>query len=141
MKLPSIRDIRVLSLPRFARDGGQLVAVEGETEHAPFPIARTFTVRAPGGSVRGQHAHRKCSQLMICSYGAIRVDCSDGAASTSFVLDRGDCGLLVPPGIWASETFQAPESVLLVLCDRSFEEADYIRDLSSFRAWRDSHAT
>jgi hypothetical protein len=77
---------------------------------------------------------------MICSYGTVQVDCSDGAASASFVLDRGDCGLLVPPGIWAAETFQAAESVLLVICDRPFEEADYIRDRSSFRAWRDGQS-
>jgi hypothetical protein len=45
-------------------------------------------------------------------------------------------GLLVPPGIWAEEIYEKPHSVLAVLCDRPYEEGDYIRDFEEFKAYR-----
>jgi len=132
----SLREVRLVALPRFAREDGELVAIESHSDGAPFSIARVFTIRAPENSIRGKHAHRRCTQLMIGGHGKIVVECNDGASSQSFTLDRIDQGLLVPPGIWAEVTFLVSDSMLLVLCDRPFEEADYIRDLSEFRAWR-----
>ena len=135
--LPSVQDIRFQCLPRFARDGGELVAIEGRTEHAPFSIARVFSVRAPKDAVRGHHAHKHCSQLLVCPAGKIEVVCDDGRDSSRFVLNRGDQSLLIPPGIWATETFLTQDAVLIVLCDQAYDETDYIRDQSAFRAWRE----
>ncbi len=45
-------------------------------------------------------------------------------------------GPLVPPSIWAHETLSAPNSVLLALCDRSYEADDYIRNYAEFAAIR-----
>ena len=42
-------------------------------------------------------------------------------------------GLLVPPGIWASEKYVDNAAVLMVLCDRGYEADDYIRDYNDFK--------
>jgi UDP-2-acetamido-3-amino-2,3-dideoxy-glucuronate N-acetyltransferase len=93
-------------------------------------------LRAPVGARRGQHAHRLCSQFMICVSGKVDVFCDDGRDQRTFTLDRSNVALLVPPTIWSTVIFRDKGSVLAVLCDRLYEEGDYIRDSISFLAYR-----
>lgn len=103
----------------------------------PFEIRRIFTVSAMAGDVRGNHVHKQCAQLLVCTNGEIRVVCDDGVDVTEYLLDSADCGLLVPPGLWAREDYLTDGAVLMVLCDRGYEEADYIRDYEQFKQWLD----
>jgi hypothetical protein len=135
MTFATVENLRTSTLPRHADASGALVVAEGERD-LPFRIARVFTVRAEEGVERGRHAHRRCAQFLIAVGGLIEVHCDDGRARRVFTLDRGDQGLLVPPLVWASERFRAAGSVLLVLCDRPYEEDDYIRDYDAFLAVR-----
>jgi dTDP-4-dehydrorhamnose 3,5-epimerase-like enzyme len=130
-----VTDLRLVAVPAFARDGGEIAVVAGERD-VPFAIARVFTVRSPAGTTRGMHAHRRCAQFMVCPQGAVEISCDDGVEQKAFVLDRGNVGLLVPPTIWAAETFLADNSLLVVVCDRPYEANDYIRDHTEFLAWR-----
>ncbi len=127
---------RLIELAHYFEDNGDLVVMEGES-NVPFRIARVFVVRAPAGAVRGQHAHKRCTQFLTCSTGVVEVICGDGVRSSTFVLDRPDVGLLLPPGIWAQQTFRGIGSQLTVLCDRPYEAEDYIRDYAAFLAFRD----
>ena len=115
--------------------GGKLVVYEGNAE-VPFNIARVFQVQATAGATRGRHAHKKCIQLMICSTGCIRITCDDGIEKIAYTLDRPNVGILVPEGIWAEQTYAKPDSVLTVLCNRTYEESDYIREYKEFLAYR-----
>ena len=112
-----------------------LVVIEGQNQ-VPFAIARVFVVRAPAGAIRGQHAHKACTQLLTCPIGSVDVLCDDGFETASYILDRPNTGLLIPPSIWAQQTYRAPGSVLTVLCDRPYEAEDYIRDYTEFKAYR-----
>ncbi len=103
--------------------------------HVPFDIRRVFTVFARCGDVRGDHAHRKCTQLLVCVSGEIRVSCDDGSVVTQYLLDNMGMGLLVPPGIWAKEEYIVGDAVLMVLCDRGYEADDYIRDYNDFKTF------
>jgi UDP-2-acetamido-3-amino-2,3-dideoxy-glucuronate N-acetyltransferase len=100
----------------------------------PFPIKRVFTVLADSGALRGQHAHRTCSQFLMAPTGEIVVTVTDGAVSREYRLDRPTMGLLVPPMVWAREYFVSTTSSLLVLCDHEYEEADYIREWDRYLA-------
>ncbi len=129
--------VRTIELQRHARSDGEVVVAEGGTA-VPFAIARMFTVKAPRGAKRGEHAHRKCSQFMICVHGVIDIVCDDGRSRSIFVLDRSNLALVVPPTIWNTVMFRQPDSVLAVLCDRTYEEHDYIRDYAEFLAFREA---
>jgi dTDP-4-dehydrorhamnose 3,5-epimerase-like enzyme len=126
-----LEDVRVVELPRYARADGEVVAAEAATG-VPFTIARLFTLRAPQGVERGKHAHRLCSQFMICAHGAVDIAVDDGTTRRTFLLDRGDRALLVPPMIWNTVHFREAQSVVAVLCDRPYEAADYIREYDAF---------
>jgi hypothetical protein len=130
-----VHDVQPADLPRYSRADGEIVVAETPAS-VPFPIARMFTLRGPSGGERGKHAHYLCSQFMLCVNGSIDIVCDDSAAIKTFALDRGDAGLVVPPTIWNTVLFRKPDSVLVVLCDRRYEEADYIREYDDFLAWR-----
>jgi hypothetical protein len=95
-------------------------------ENTPFVPVRMFWITdvVPGTS-RGGHAHKACSQFLVCAQGRIDVEAFDGTISRSFMLTQGDF-INLPPGIFATETFLDENSVLLVICDRPFEAEDYI---------------
>jgi len=133
--LYTIDSVKLFTLPYYSGGNGDLVVVEG-LNNVPFTIARVFVVRAPSGAIRGQHAHRSCVQFLTCPSGSIEVFCDDGEQTMAFLLDRPDMGLLIPPSIWAQQTYKEAGTVLTVLCDRLFEEADYIREYEEFKAFR-----
>ncbi len=132
-----ISAVTLIKLPHHFADNGDLVVMEGLT-HFPFSIARVFVVRAPVGAIRGQHAHKACVQFLTCPAGSIEVLCDDGLVTAIYILDRPNVGLMVPPSIWAQQTYLAPGSVLTVLCDRPYEAQDYIRDYDDFKVYRKS---
>jgi dTDP-4-dehydrorhamnose 3,5-epimerase-like enzyme len=131
----SIADVCMIDLPRYSRADGEVVIAE-MCAQVPFSIVRMYMLRGPLGGERGKHAHRLCSQLMICVYGAIEIVCDDGKDQRSFMLDRHDRALFVPPTLWNTVIFRQPEAALAVLCDRIYEDADYVRYYSDFLAWR-----
>ena len=137
MNVSEVAKLRLLELTHHVRNGAQLTVVEGGSD-VPFTIARVFTLRSPAGTIRGMHAHRRCSQFMICPQGAVEIVCDDAVERKMFLLDRGNLGLLVPPGVWASETFRYDNSLLIVVCDRLYEADDYIHDYTEFVAWRNT---
>ena len=121
---------RITNLPAFAESNGLLV-VPSELE-TDFGLQRVFFVRGDAGDIRGQHAHRQCSQLLVCVTGSVEVLASNGATERRHRLDDPTIGLLVPPMIWCEQVYESKGSVLLVLCDREYDEADYIRDRDEY---------
>jgi dTDP-4-dehydrorhamnose 3,5-epimerase-like enzyme len=133
----TVDDVREITLPHNARADGDLVVAQQGKELSFTPV-RLFTVRGIAGAVRGRHAHKSCTQFLMCVHGAIDVECDDGERMRRFILDRGNQGLLIPPSIWGTETYRSDGGVLAVLCDRLYEEDDYIRDYDQFLTWRRS---
>ena len=133
--LSPISAVIPIELPHYFADNGDLVVMEGLT-HVPFAIARVFVVLAPAGAIRGQHAHKACTQFLTCPIGSVEARCDDGREIATYILDQPHVGLLVPPGIWTQQTYLAPGSVLAVLCDRPYESQDYIRDYGDFKVYR-----
>lgn len=135
MALAHVTNLCEIILPRQSRADGDLVVLE-EGKQMPFAAARVFTVRASAGAVRGRHAHKRCNQLLVCVHGVIAVECDDGNTKTNYLLDGSDKGLLIPASIWGTETYRTDGAVLMVLCDRRYEEDDYLRNYEQFLNWR-----
>jgi dTDP-4-dehydrorhamnose 3,5-epimerase-like enzyme len=135
-----LSDARLIDLPLHSRADGEVVVAEAAA-HVPFRIERMFALAAPAGTKRGRHAHRLCSQFMICVSGAVDVVCEDGRKRNTYALNRRNQALLVPPGLWNTVEFRQNESVLIVLCDRVYEADDYIRDYAEFLSFRESVRT
>ena len=125
--------VKLIELPYHKEINGDLVVAEGENSVIPFSIKRVFNVRAQKGNIRGRHAHRHCSQLLICTNGVVEVKCDDGSTNEVYVLDKPNIGLLVAPGIWTEQKYIQNNTILTVLCDHPYEEADYLRNYDDFK--------
>ena len=136
--LAPVSDVRLITFRAMSAPDRTLVPFEAERE-IPFPIRRVFTINAGrAGLVGGQHAHRRCQQLLVCLHGVGDAgDVADDPANPTVIrLDRPDRGVLVPPTIWAEERYLAPETVLMVFCDQYYDPQDYIRDWAEFARLR-----
>ena len=113
---------------------GDLTVGEFERQ-VPFAARRYFIVfDVPSTDVRGQHAHRRCHQFLICARGKCRVGLHDGRKSAEIVLDRPDLGLYLPPMIWTTHSGHSADALLLVFASDYYDPADYIRDYGQFLA-------
>ena len=126
------KEIQEIHLPIFQKDSGSLIFVENYSQ-VPFEIKRVFFVKGKKGNIRGNHAHYKCSQFLICITGKIEVECDNGDSKTKFSLDSCQKGLLIPPLVWAKQNYQLDNSSLAVICDMKYNKDDYIYDYELFR--------
>jgi UDP-2-acetamido-3-amino-2,3-dideoxy-glucuronate N-acetyltransferase len=115
-----------------ARDlRGSLMAAE--FTGLPFAPRRLFTVYdVPSESVRGAHAHRQCSQFLVCLAGAVSCLVDDGSAREEIHLENSKIGLHIPPMIWGTQWRYTRDAVLLVLASHPYDAADYIRDYEEY---------
>jgi acetyltransferase-like isoleucine patch superfamily enzyme len=119
-RLTHVRDLR-----------GALTALEfGDL---PFTPRRMFAVYdVPNESVRGAHAHRQCSQLLLCLTGGLSCLIDDGTTREEIRLGRRDLGLHIPPMVWGTQWRYTRDASLLVLASHPYDPDDYIRDYEEF---------
>ena len=117
----------------MARDmRGSLAAIEFGTD-LPFVPARFFAVfDVPSKDVRGEHAHRRCEQVLVALRGSITCIVDDGTTRDQIVLDRPDVGLHMPAMTWGTQYQYSTDAVLGVFASHSYDSADYIRDYEEF---------
>lgn len=113
---------------------GSLAATE-VGEGLPFEPKRVFAVfDVPSREVRGEHAHRKLHQLLICVRGECSLHVDDGKNRDDILLDSPAIGVHVPPMVWGVQYRFSGDAVLLVLASHPYDAEDYIRDYDEFLA-------
>jgi len=111
---------------------GNLVAGEFK-KNIGFSPKRYFMVfGVPSVRQRGQHAHKKCHQFLVCVKGSMRVRLSDGKREQTVRLNRLNVGVHVPPMTWCTHFNYQPGTILLVFASHHYEASDYIRDFGEF---------
>ena len=135
--LKVLNDIRLIELThKYSNNlGGNLTAIQFDF-NLPLDVKRIFFINAGKNIIRGNHAHKECSQFLVCNLGAIEVECFDGSETKIFLLDRPNLGLLIPPSIWAKQHYLLSHNILSVACDQFFDENDYIRNIDDYIIYR-----
>jgi dTDP-4-dehydrorhamnose 3,5-epimerase-like enzyme len=123
---------RLFNLQRHEGDNGFLCVFQRGI-NVDFDIRRVFAVSSSEGNIRGEHAHKKCSQLLVCVAGKILVTCDNGSEKSEYLLNGMQMALLIPPGIWAKQEYLTKDALLLVVCDRDYEPEDYIHDYGDYK--------
>ena len=113
-------------------DRGLLTAGEYINE-IPFPPKRFFVIsNVPSLTIRGEHAHKKCEQFLVCIKGKCDVILDNGKEKITTELNNHNLGLYLPPMIWGIQHKYSNDAILLVLASDPYDSEDYIRDYSSF---------
>ncbi len=111
---------------------GALSACEFSSK-IPFAPRRYFIVfDVPGKEVRGEHAHRRCRQFLVCVRGSVSVVVDDGRTSEEVLLNRPDLGLYIPEMVWAVQYKYSADAMLLVFASDPYDAEDYIRNYEDF---------
>ena len=127
-----VKGVFVQELAEVADLRGNLVA--GEIgKFLPFEVKRFFVVHGVSSrQIRGQHAHRKCHQFLICVRGSCRVIADDGRHRQEFLLDDAARGVYLPPKTWGVQYDYSADAALLVFASHAYDPRDYVRDYEAF---------
>lgn len=127
-----VKNVKLIDLPIIEDIRGGLTFAEYD-HLLPFIPKRFFLVfDVPSKEVRGEHAHHKCKQFLVCVKGCCSVAVDDGQNRIEFLLNRPNLGLLIPEMVWATEYKYSADAILLVLASEIYEETDYIRDYEQY---------
>lgn len=130
-ELATVDSIRLIELQNYIHGNGSLAVFE--KDNIPeFNLQRVFFIAAQKNAIRGNHAHKLCSQLLISLSGDIEIYCDDSLSKIKHTLSSPKVGLMIPPGIWSKQVYNSPQNHLAVLCDYPYNEDEYIREYSDF---------
>lgn len=128
----AVRGVTVHNLPLHADLRGDLTVGEFLRD-VPFAPQRYFIVMGvPNREVRGEHAHRRCQQFLVCVRGSCSVVADDGQQRVEVALDAPNRGLYLPAMTWGTQYKHSPDAVLLVFASDHYDGADYIREYGQF---------
>ncbi|NVO06140.1 MAG: WxcM-like domain-containing protein [Rhodoferax sp.] len=109
------------------------LAVYDFEKHIPFAPKRSFIVfDVPSREVRGEHAHHRCHQFLVCIRGSCAVVADDGREKVEVDLDSPSIGVYLPPLTWGVQYKYSADAMLLVFASDHYDPADYIRNYSEF---------
>lgn len=129
---PVIGAAKLISLKLAADLRGSLAALELGDDFT-FDVRRFFAVYdVPSTSVRGEHAHLECEQVLVCLRGSVTCLLDDGTSRALVVLDSPGLGLYVPAKIWGSQFGYSPDCLLGVFASHPYDPDDYIRTYENY---------
>ncbi|MGV8828577.1 MAG: sugar 3,4-ketoisomerase [Breznakibacter sp.] len=128
------KGIQLINLPKILDERGNLSVIQAQ-QHIPFDIKRVYWIYdVPGGELRGSHAFKETSELIVALSGSFDVVLHDGLQEHRFTLNRSYNGVLVPQMVWRRLENFSTNSLALILADTTYCETDYIRSFDEFKS-------
>ncbi|UOQ82969.1 MULTISPECIES: sugar 3,4-ketoisomerase [Hymenobacter] len=124
----------LIDFPKIGASDIGFISVGEIAATIPFEVKRVFwTYHTPESIVRGRHAHHQTEQVLVAVTGRIVIvtELRNGDIQT-FVLERPDQGVYIPPYCWHTMQY-SHTAVQLALASTLYEATDYIRDYTEFR--------
>tara|TARA_Y100000591_G_C21489027_1_gene524196 strand:- start:103 stop:498 length:396 start_codon:yes stop_codon:yes gene_type:complete len=118
----------------FKDSRGKLVSIDHK-KFKFFSIKRTFFINFVKRKViRGKHAHKKCSQFIICISGKIKIKTIDSKLNKkSYVLSDLNKGIYIKPYVWVEIVSMERNTSIACFADRKYEKLDYINTFAEFK--------
>ncbi len=123
---------KIIEFKEMGDERGSLVVIEGNMD-IPFEIKRVFYIYGSDDTVvRGQHANKRSSFILVNVSGSSKVRITDGKEEITISLNKPRMGVLIPPMLWKEMYEFSADSVLLVLSDEHYDGTEYIRDYEEY---------
>lgn len=127
-----VKGVDIYKLPRVNDIRGDLSFMEYK-KGIPFLVKRFFMVyNVPSKEVRGEHAHKKLQQFLVCVKGSLSVVVDDGKRSLEIPLSPMDIGIHIKPFVWSVQYKYSSDAVLLVFASDKYDSKDYVREYRQF---------
>ena len=118
--------MKKIKLRSFKKKSGKLVPINFDKTF-PIQVKRFFYIYGKKNQYRGNHAHKKCTQIFIPIFGKIKLSLVSKNKKKYYDLNyKKNYGIVVPPKTWIKLHFLNKNSIVLVICDQKYEYKDYI---------------
>ena len=95
-----MKKIRKIRLKSFSASTGKLIPISFNKQF-PIKVKRIFFLYGKKNKTRGEHAHKKCSQLFVPINGKVILNIKTPKAKKRIVLNGlSKTAVLVPPKYW-----------------------------------------
>jgi mannose-6-phosphate isomerase-like protein (cupin superfamily) len=134
MDMSEYQKAYIVEFPEIGNPHEGYISISEMESSLPIQVKRAFwTYYTPESIVRGRHAHYKTEQILIAVAGRIIVNIEYPDANVeTFVLERPNKGLYIPPNVWHTMQY-SHNSVQLVYASSVYDEKDYIRSYELFK--------
>ena len=130
-----MKKIRKIKIKSFKSTSGKLIPISFNKKF-PFSIKRIFFLYGKEKKIRGDHAHKKCSQLFMAVSGKMILNIKSPYSKRTFSIGKSSkYAILVPPKYWCSVKFVKKESILMVMNDRYYEFSDYLETFTEYKKY------
>lgn len=110
--------------------GGFLIPFE--FKQLPFEPKRIFMVSdVPKDGIRGEHAHFKTQQILICVKGEILVGLDFGFKYEEHIIKQGET-IFIDNLVWDFQKFLTGDDIMCVVSSTHYNIDDYILDRDEF---------
>jgi len=126
------KQYELIEFQKLGDEFGELVVAECG-KHIPFDVKRIFYIYGTKpGVVRGRHANRKSSFLLINMFGSVKIKVDTGKKKEIIDLNRPNVGVYLDKMVWKDMYDFSEGSCLLVLSDELYDSKEYVRDYQEF---------
>jgi len=127
-----MKSYKIFNFKKFKNISGELLPITFD-ESFPIKVKRIFFIYGKKKYKRGDHAHKKCSQVFLPLFGKAEITIQSKKIKKSIILDyQKNKAMLVPPKTWCHVKFLTKNSIVLVLCDYKYNFNDYIESYEDF---------
>ena len=127
-----MKPYKIFDFKKYKNISGELLPITFDKAF-PINVKRIFFIYGKKKYKRGDHAHKKCSQVFLPLFGKVEITIQSKKIKKSICLDyKKNKAMLVPPKTWCDVKFLTKNSIVLVLCDYKYNFDDYIESYEDF---------
>ena len=127
-----MKKIKKLKIKSFYKSTGKLIPLSFNKKF-PFKVKRIFFLYGKKNKIRGDHAHKKCSQFFLVISGKAILNIRTPNTKKSIMLtNSSNTAVMVPPKYWCGVKFINKNSVVMVACDKFYDYIDYLHTFNDY---------
>ena len=126
---------KFINFERFGEASGELVPFYvNKSFPKKFRLKRFFFLYGKKKYFRADHAHKKCTQIIIALNGQIKIYTFFKKKKKIFNINqKSKKALFVPPKCWLKIKFSKNLNSLITLCNYKYDKSEYILSFNEFK--------
>ena len=130
-----MKKIKKFKIKTYSAKTGKLIPISFDRKF-PIQVKRIFFLYGKKNKVRGDHAHKKCSQFFYLLSGKVILNIKTPSKNKKILLTHSSKNaVLVPPKYWCSVKFVNKNSILMVACDEYYSFNDYLGTFEDYKKY------
>ncbi len=126
---------RLINFKRFSEASGELVPFYvNKSFPKKFRLIRFFFLYGKKKYFRADHAHKKCTQIIIALNGQIKIYTFFKKKKKIFNINqKSKKALFIPTKCWLKIKFSKDQDSLITLCNYKYDKSEYILSFDEFK--------